>query len=207
MKIIKEEVQNENVALTEDYSYTKEMIYNYIDDVETLYHDLRDSIYTLSVALEEQYPDEASYAKGALTNYLEDFGSSLFAEIEDIKNVLDPPEEDEVEEKLEESTLTEKNWKYKIDSELSKKLRDSIDDENYEVLRECLKAIWGYIHEILPEEFDEDELEEKINDIDFLDIEPNEEIDLSQEDVEDNWNYELNDLYDFCDAFNIWIEI
>ena len=57
-----------------------------------------------------------------------------------------------------------------------------------------LQEVWSSIHEMLPDEFDEFELEDKIQYID--DIED-----------EDEMDYELSDLYDFCDAENIWIPL
>lgn len=104
-------------------------------------------------------------------------------------------------------TAFNSKWKNELDKDIALTLRSAINDENYQTLSQSLKDAWTAIHEMMPDDFDEDELEEKISDIDFLDLEPNDKIDVSQEDIEDNFNYELNDLYDFCDAMNIWIPL
>ncbi len=112
--------------------------------------------------------------------------------------------------------LTEKNWKYKIDKDLAFKLRDILedDDTDYEALREVMKDIYDNIHRLIPDMFDEDECESAKEDLDILDTEEedgfydpdDEEYDFIDT-VEDSWNYELSNLYDICDTFNIWIPI
>lgn len=108
---------------------------------------------------------------------------------------------------IKESTLTEKNWKYKLDPILCKVLRTAISDENYDDLKRFLQVTWSTIHDLVPEALDEDDLNSIIEDIEWLDTEPDEEIDVSQEDIEDNFNYELDKLYDFYDDMSIWISL
>ncbi len=101
------------------------------------------------------------------------------------------------------------DWKYRLDKRVAKTLRDAIESEDYGAVREALKAAWKAVYEIVNDEdiFDEDDLSEKIDDLDFLDIEPDASIDASEEDIEDNFNYELDDFYDFCDGVRIWIPL
>ena len=113
--------------------------------------------------------------------------------------------------------LTEKNWKYKIDKDLAFKLRDILEDDydtDYEALREVMKDIYDNIHRLIPDMFDEAECESAKEDLDILDTEEEEGFyDTDDEEydfvdtVEDSWNYELSNLYDICDTFNIWIPI
>ena len=112
--------------------------------------------------------------------------------------------------------LTEKKWEHKIDKDLAFRLRDILedDDTDYEALREVMKDIYDNIHRLIPDMFDEDECESAKEDLDILDTEEedgfydpdDEEYDFIDT-VEDSWNYELSNLYDICDTFNIWIPI
>lgn len=111
--------------------------------------------------------------------------------------------------------ITEKNWKHKIDKDLAFKLRDILEDDydtDYEALREVMKDIYDNIHRLIPDMFTEDECESAKEDLDILDTEDysyygDEDDDEDPIDVEDSWNYELSNLYDICDTFNIWIPI
>jgi len=112
--------------------------------------------------------------------------------------------------------VTEKNWKYKIDKDLAFRLRDILedDDTDYEALREVMKDIYDNIHRLIPDMFDEDECESAKEDLDILDTEeedgfydPDDEEYDFVDTLEDSWNYELSNLYDICDTFNIWIPI
>ena len=112
--------------------------------------------------------------------------------------------------------LKEKHWEHKIDKDLAFRLRDILedDDTDYEALRDVMKDIYDNIHRLIPDMFDEDECESAKEDLDILDTE--EEDDFYDPDdveydfvdtLEDSWNYELSNLYDICDTFNIWIPI
>lgn len=59
----------------------------------------------------------------------------------------------------------------------------------------------------MPEEFDEDELESMLDDLDMADFSENEEVGVDAEEAEYNVNAYLGDFYDFCDGYNIWVEI
>ena len=92
--------------------------------------------------------------------------------------------------------LTERAWNNKLAS--GKDLRDAIDDEDYERVVHCLRACWQEINEKMPEDFDEYDLEDK-----FVELDPIEEDGYD----EDELNYQLSDLYDFCDGYGIWVEL
>ena len=59
----------------------------------------------------------------------------------------------------------------------------------------------------MPEEFDEDELESTLDDLDMADFSENEEVGVDAEEARDNVDAYLNDFYDLCDGYNIWVEI
>lgn len=117
---------------------------------------------------------------------------------------------------LEDVTLTEKVWKHKVDKDLAFRLRDALeaDETDYEELREAMKAVYDNIHSLIPDMFDEYECEDAKEDLDMLDTESSDDdadyddIDwMDEDDIESDWNYALEDLYDLCDAFDIWIPI
>lgn len=97
-------------------------------------------------------------------------------------------------------------WKYTLKS--GKMLRESIlQDDSEEVLKN-LKKCFEEIHSLIPQMYDEDDLEEDIAEIDSqLDnLENYEEYDMTREDCEDAINYCLDNFYDICDANRIWVD-
>ena len=117
---------------------------------------------------------------------------------------------------IENATLTEKVWKYKVDKELAFRLRDALeaDETDYEELREAMKAVYDNIHSLIPDMFDEYECEDAKEDLDMLDTESSDDDAdyddpdwMDEDDVESDWNYALENLYDLCDAFDIWIPV
>lgn len=117
---------------------------------------------------------------------------------------------------IENATLTEKVWKHKIDKDLAFRLRDALeaDETDYEELREAMKAVYDNIHSLVPDMFDEYECEDVKEDLDMLDTESSDDdadyddVDwMDEDDIESDWNYALENLYDLCDAFDIWIPI
>ena len=117
---------------------------------------------------------------------------------------------------LEDVILTEKSWKHKVDKDLAFRLRDALeaDETDYEELREAMKAVYDNIHSLIPDMFDEYECEDAKEDLDMLDTESSDDdadyddVDwMDEDDIESDWNYALEDLYDLCDAFDIWIPI
>jgi hypothetical protein len=106
---------------------------------------------------------------------------------------------------LHEANLTEKKWEVRLES--GKALRQAIDGEDGEEIKEALKNCYKEINRKMPEEFDEDELESMLDDLDMADFSENEEVGVDAEEAEDNVNAYLGDFYDFCDGYNIWVEI
>ena len=99
------------------------------------------------------------------------------------------------------------NWKYRLKT--GSDLRESINDENYEDVLKYLEKSWREINKKFPNDYEEDELNEDIADIENErdNLFNYEDYDMTMEDVEENINYLLTNLYDFCDNMGIWIEI
>lgn len=111
----------------------------------------------------------------------------------------------DIDESCSKKKLEEKQWKHELTS--GKKLRQAIDSENYEEVKNALKDCYREINQLIPDDFEEYQLEDKLEELDILDTEPNADFDVDEDDVEDNWNYALSDFYDFCDAYNIWVSM
>lgn len=118
---------------------------------------------------------------------------------------LRSPDAKKLNSSLEEATLTEKKWEVRLES--GKALRQAIDGEDGEEIKEALKNCYKEINRKMPEEFDEDGLESMLDDLDMADFSENEEVGVDAEEAEDNVNAYLGDFYDFCDGYNIWVEI
>ena len=87
--------------------------------------------------------------------------------------------------------LEERMWRYTLGA--GKDIRDAIDEEDYEGTKEALIKAYKEINKKDPDLFDDDELEEIINDLESMDND------------EDAINYELSEFYDLCDNLGIWI--
>lgn len=100
------------------------------------------------------------------------------------------------------------NWIYRLKSGTA--LRRAIDNEDLAEVLDKIEVCYEEIHSKFPDKFDSEDLEEIKADIDNErdNLENYEDYDdFEYEDVEDNINYLLNNLYDFCDDFDIWIEM
>ena len=95
--------------------------------------------------------------------------------------------------KTNKRSLTEKRWSYKLKS--GKALRQAVDDEDYDAVKDGLIAAYKEINEAMPEYFDESDLEQAIFDLEGLDLD------------EDELNFALNDFYDLCDNLGIWVDM
>lgn len=93
------------------------------------------------------------------------------------------------------TNLTEKRWRYRISDKVASDFRNAVDNEDYEEVKENIKRVYREINGFYPEEFDEDELEQKEIDVDSLD------------DDEDEIDFEISDMYDLLDNLNIWMPI
>lgn len=135
-----------------------------------------------------------------------------------VKDIQEPSEDDkrfyeykiliencEKKDELDESILTEKKWYYQLKNGVA--LRNAIDAEDYGQIKNSLIAAYKEIHEVMPEKFDEYDLENKLEDLEYLDTEPDEDIEISEDDIRENFDYELSDFYDLCDNLNIWVSL
>lgn len=111
----------------------------------------------------------------------------------------------EKKDELDESILTEKKWYYQLKNGVA--LRNAINAEDYGQIKNSLIAAYKEIHEVMPEKFDEYDLENKLEDLEYLDTEPDADIEISEDDIRENFDYELSDLYDLCDYLNIWVSL
>ena len=102
------------------------------------------------------------------------------------------------DESLKESKLTEKKWELELKAGAG--LRDAIEDEDYKEVVEKIKDCYREINDKRPDLLDEDELDNIIEDLDVSFVE-------EEDFTEDNIDYYLNDLYDFCDNSGIWLNL
>lgn len=109
--------------------------------------------------------------------------------------------------RIRKAAITSGKWVYTLKN--GKALRQAIADEDQLGILTVLRDCWEEIHERFPEEYDEDDLSDELEDIDneIDNLDNYEEYDMTYEDIEDNINYLLGNLYDFCDAFNIWVAL
>ena len=105
---------------------------------------------------------------------------------------------EEYKECFKESKLTEKRWAYTVSDNVSREFRDAVqsDDEDYERVRKAIIAVYDDIHENT-DLIDDDDYEDWVT----------EEAEVVDLDDEDDVNYLLTQLYDFCDNASIWIGI
>lgn len=98
-------------------------------------------------------------------------------------------------------------WKYTLKA--GKDLREAIsDDDNLRTL-EMLEKCWREINAQFPDDFDEDDLQNELDDIENQkdNVENYEDYDMTEEDLQDEINYLLDNFYEYCDNTGIWVEI
>lgn len=98
-----------------------------------------------------------------------------------------------LDDNLEESLLTERNWKTQLES--GKQLRDAINREDYEGVIEGIRACYKEMMD--KGVIDEDDFYDWTEQLDWLD--------LDDEDAEEAIDYELDNLYDACDNLDCWV--
>lgn len=143
---------------------------------------------------------------------LDDFMDSTFDSlVMDLNDMYGDDEDD-----LEESLLTEKVWKKKMDADVVKRFRKAIDEDNYPVIQASLELIYRIIHQMYPNEFNEEDLQDKLDDIKLLPTDPDRSDELIDDydiglDVDEYYaelyDYELEQLYDICDTLSIWLPL
>ena len=88
-------------------------------------------------------------------------------------------------------------WNYQL--KCGKALRDAIHDENPgEILEMIMKAYQELLDNDMIDDYDFESYTEDIEM--YMD-------DIEDEDIEDNIDYELDNLYDLCDNIGVWIPI
>lgn len=99
------------------------------------------------------------------------------------------------------------NWTYTLKS--GKSLRNAINSEDMSEVLRVLGDCWKEIHKKFPEDYDGYELESDLDEIEnqLDNVENYEDYDMTYEDVEDEVNYLIERLYDFCDSMRIWVDI
>lgn len=90
--------------------------------------------------------------------------------------------------------IISRKWKYTL--KIGKELREAIEDDDSAKTIMMLKKAFEEIHAQFPDVYDKDCLQNDLERIENIDEDDNEEI-----------NYALSDLYDYCDNTRIWIDI
>ena len=90
-------------------------------------------------------------------------------------------------------------WVYTL--KFGEALRNAIDNEDYDGIISGLVACFTELHEALPDNYDANELENDLADISGI----RETLEDGDDDVEDEINWKLDELYDLCDALHVWV--
>ena len=97
--------------------------------------------------------------------------------------------------KLQESRkpVKEGKWDKTLDTDIAKRLRTAVDEENSRDVLDALKDGYYWIAQQDDFSYDETDAENDTEDFDYID------------DDEEEVNYKLNEFYDLCDALRIWV--
>ena len=183
-------------------------------DLEDQMEDFLDAYFDGKEYKKAYYGESLRYTKSELMNAVQDYYGYSKKEAQNwIKNASDTAKDEVVKyfkgnakkNFYDESLLTEKQWKHQLSNGME--IRQAIEDEDYHALRKALLSAYSEIHDMMPDEFDAKDYDDAMSEIDFLDTKPDEDAGVTAEDLEDNWNYELSDFYDLCDALDIWIPL
>lgn len=196
-----------------DWGYT-EPEYDEVEDTKDwdLEVDLDDFIFDVAPVVEE-IPEDVYYDDEACKKWVKDNFDMIKEKYKDrilelyykeaqekaeehANDYYDPYDEslNKKGEKKMKKKLIEARWQHTIPGELAARLRKGINREDYEAVKEAMKDIYDDIYKYLGGEiFDEDDLIQYKDEID--EVEPD----------EDEINYLLTNLYDFCDNLRIWI--
>lgn len=88
-------------------------------------------------------------------------------------------------------------WQYTVPETLAERFRTAIEDEDYEAVCDAFIDVCTWIQVNVPDaEYDMDSL-----------LDESELWDTDDEDFEDEMNYCLDELFDICDAYRIWIPV
>lgn len=101
-------------------------------------------------------------------------------------------------------------WKYRLKSGLN--LRQAIYDEDPKAILDALEKAWReiyahfkFVDDLVDIAYDLEDINNERDNLDYLDCFG--DYTMTYDDVIDNINSLLNNLYDFCDSMGIWIEI
>ena len=94
--------------------------------------------------------------------------------------------------------LLEKRWNYKVPKDVALALRDAVDAGDLGAVKEAIAKVYESLIDILSKDFDEYDLE------DLRDY-AEEARDVDED--EDEIDYLLDNLYDYCDNMSIWIPV
>lgn len=89
-------------------------------------------------------------------------------------------------------------WLYKIPEKYATSLRDAIDDGDAEAVQGYLLGVCKWIIDNIPELADK--AEDIFDQVYYMDSD-------EDEDFEENLDYALEDFYDLCDSYRIWIPL
>lgn len=97
-------------------------------------------------------------------------------------------------------------WIYTLKNGTS--LRSAIDDGDLDQVLDCLADCFREILQALPDYYDDSDLESDLESIENArdNLEHYEEYDMSLSDVEEEVDSLLNDFYDLCDSYGIWVD-
>ena len=100
-----------------------------------------------------------------------------------------------------------RKWKYELST--GKALREAISEDSNEATLEALRTCYEEIHRVMPDWYDEDDLENDCTEIDDqLDNCKNyANYDMTEYDIQDAINNLLRHFYDFCDCNGIWVKL
>ena len=98
-------------------------------------------------------------------------------------------------------------WEYTLT--WGKALRQAIEEEKPDRILEVLAECFKQINSILPKDYDDYDLQEDLDDIEnqLDNLENYEEYGMSYQDVIEEIDYILNNLYDLCDSLRIWVDM
>jgi hypothetical protein len=90
-----------------------------------------------------------------------------------------------------------------------KQLREAISDDDMAATLDALKDCWKEINKAMPDIYDEDDLENDLEELDnqLDNCENYEDYSMTEDDVQEEINYMLRNFYAFCDNNNIWITL
>ena len=100
-----------------------------------------------------------------------------------------------------------RKWTYKLMT--GKQLRQAISDDDMTATLDALKECWKEINKAMPDVYDADDLENVLEGLDnqLDNCENYEDYSMTEDDVQEEINWQLSRLYDFCDEMRIWVEV